>query len=69
MDDARGPGRDPGDRNAESQTGDTEMFQAFAERRDRHFGLRNGGSSSYRILTLLIGLGVFAGVVWLLLQP
>ncbi|MGH3665481.1 MAG: hypothetical protein ACRDU8_05240 [Egibacteraceae bacterium] len=45
---------------------DTERFRAFAERRDTEPARAAG--APFRIVTLLIGLVVFAGLVVLLLK-
>ena len=46
--------------------GDTQMFRAFVERKDAEPPKAVG--APFRIITLLIGLVVFAGLVYLLLQ-
>lgn len=46
---------------------DTAMFRAFVEREPENERPRAVGAP-FRIITLLIGLAVFAGLVWLLLQ-
>ena len=50
---------------------DTTMFQAFVQRaeegeQDFHTGRPVG--APFRLATLLVGLAVFAGLVWLLLR-
>ncbi|HWH33329.1 MAG TPA: hypothetical protein VNU01_11730 [Egibacteraceae bacterium] len=50
---------------------DTTMFQAFVQRaeqgqQDPRTGKPVG--APFRLATLLVGLGVFAGLVWLLLR-
>jgi hypothetical protein len=48
---------------------DTQMFKAFVER-DEHEAVERPRAvgAPFRILTLLIGLVVFAGLLWLLFQ-
>ena len=45
---------------------DTQMFRAFAEREDTQPPKAVG--APFRIITLLIGLALFAGLIWLLFQ-
>jgi hypothetical protein len=45
---------------------DTQMFRAFVEREESQPPA--AGSRTFRIVTLLIGLVVLAGVIWLLLR-
>lgn len=45
---------------------DTQMFRAFVERKDVERPKAVG--APFRIVTLLVGLVVFAGLVYLLLQ-
>lgn len=48
---------------------DTGRWQAFAEADEPLLPASGGGSpATFRVVTLLIGLAVFAGVVWLLLR-
>lgn len=61
-DDPRDPSPEPDDPAA-----DTAMFQAFAQREDPPPPPRQSGSA-FRVTTLLIGLAVFAALVWLLLR-
>ena len=51
---------------SEPDDADTQMFRAFAERKDVERPKAVG--APFRIITLLIGLVVFAGLVYLLLQ-
>ena len=45
---------------------DTQMFRAFVDRKDAERPKAVG--APFRIITLLVGLVVFAGIVFLLLQ-
>lgn len=47
---------------------DTQMFRAFVERGDADAERPRAVGAPFRIVTLLIGLVVFAVLVWLLLQ-
>lgn len=49
-----------------NDSADTQMFRAFVERKDTEPPKAVG--APFRIITLLIGLVVFAGIVFLLLQ-
>jgi hypothetical protein len=53
-------------RPEDDDSANTEMFQAFVDRPDEQRGRAVG--APFRLLTLLVGLVVFAGIVWLLLQ-
>lgn len=55
---------DPSD---EPRDADTQSFRAFVERGEQEMAAPSGGAG-FRIATLLVGLVVFAGLVWLLLQ-
>jgi hypothetical protein len=54
----------PGD--GQDEGADTQMFRAFVERDDDAAPKAVG--APFRLLTLAIGLLVFAGIVWLLLK-
>lgn len=58
---------DPNGPSEPDDAADTQMFRAFAERKDVVERPKAVGAP-FRILTLLIGLAVFAGLVFLLLQ-
>lgn len=45
---------------------DTQMFRAFVEREEPQ--RRKAVGAPFRIGTLLVGLLIFAGIVWLLLR-
>lgn len=62
-------GSDAGDADEPDPGADTGRWQAFAES-DEDLPLAAGGSSpkAFRLVTLLVGLVVFGGLVWLLLQ-
>lgn len=49
---------------------DTTMFQAFVNRAEPEERVVRGKAvgAPFRVLTLLIGLAVFAGLVWVLLK-
>ena len=49
---------------------DTTMFQAFVRRAEQQDDTERAKAvgAPFRIMTLVIGLGVFAGLVWLLLK-
>lgn len=59
MDEQRPPEEDPG--------ANTEMFRAFVAGDERQQPARASGST-FRIVTLLVGLGVFVAVVVLLVK-
>ena len=44
---------------------DTQTFRVFAERKDEP---PKAVGAPFRIVTLLIGLALFAGLIWLLFQ-
>lgn len=50
----------------EDPAADTQMFRQFAERRDEESVVPVG--SSFRIITLLIGLIVLAGLIYLMFR-
>ena len=52
--------------NGEEEGADTQMFRAFVEREDTDQSKQSG--TAFRLITLAIGLLVFAGIVWLLLK-
>lgn len=48
---------------------DTTMFQAFVQRAEEPDAQRGKAvGAPFRVLTLVIGLAIFAGLVWLLLE-
>ena len=47
---------------------DTQMFKAFVEREERATERPRAVGAPFRILTLLGGLVIFAGLIWLLFQ-
>ena len=49
---------------------DTTMFQAFVKRAEEQEDVSRGKAvgAPFRLLTLLLGMAVFAGLVWLLLE-
>lgn len=53
------------DEETHDPTADTGRFQRFAE---QELPAERGGSNAFRVLTLVGGLVVFAGIVWLLLR-
>jgi hypothetical protein len=60
------PSERPADATPVDDAADTQMFRAFVDRSDgdrpRAVGV------PFRLLTLAVGLLVFAGIVWLLLK-
>lgn len=62
-----GPLGDPPDQPYDPG-GNTEMFQAFASRQERELDRPRPVGVAFRLWTLLIGLVVFAGLVWLLFR-
>lgn len=57
---------EPGHPSEPEDSADTQMFRAFVERNDVERPKAVG--APFRIITLLLGLAVFAGLVFLLLQ-
>ena len=56
----------PDNAPGEDEGADTQMFRRFVERDEDSAPV--GSGNAFRLLTLAIGLLVFAGIVWLLLR-
>jgi hypothetical protein len=55
------------DRPAEDVGASTERFEAFVRQGGQH-DRDPGGANRFRVITLLAGLLVLAGIIWLLLR-